>query len=272
MQSPKCLNCESPLLTGQQFCASCGQKAIVHRLSMHDVSHDLMHYFTHADKGILSLLGQLISKPGLVAREYVEGKRRKYFSPLNFFLIVAGVFVFMTSVLNNGSEHSYISEKQLSETRYIQDPVKKQHVLAIYERAGKSLRFINKYANFVAMFATPFITIFIWLCYRRGKYNYTEHLVGNLYFSGFCVLTYALIFGPLQKLLHLGSANFLLILYFVFEVSYRSISYYNFINHKTRRSAFKAFIVCLSALVIWVITTSTLRFLYIKNGFWGLLD
>jgi hypothetical protein len=267
MQAPNCLNCDTPLLSQQKFCSSCGQKAIVHRLSLHDVSHDLMHYFTHADKGIFSLLRQLIKKPGLVAKEYVEGKRRKYFSPLNFFLIVAGVYVFTVNVLNGGNQTSSVFEKQIAAAHQIKDPEKKQQVLAAYERAGKSLRFINKYANFVAMFATPFITIFIWLCYKKGKYNYTEHLVANLYFSGFCVLMYALVFGPLAKLLHLGSANFLLFLYFVFEVSYRSISYYTFMNKRTRGSAFKAFIVCFAALLLWVLFTFTANYMYIRYGF-----
>jgi hypothetical protein len=267
MQAPNCLNCDTPLLPQKKFCSSCGQKAIVHRLSMHDVNHDLMHYFTHADKGIFSLLRQLIKKPGLVAREYVEGKRRKYFSPLNFFLIVAGIYVFMVNVLNEGNNVSYISEKQIASVQHIKDPKEKQHRLDSYERRGKSITFFNKYANFVAMFATPFITIFIWLCYRKGKYNYTEHLVANLYFSGFCVLMYALVFGPLAKLLHLGSANFLLFLYFVFEVIYRSVSYYSFMNKRTRGSAFKAFIVCFSALLLWVLFTFTANYMYIRYGF-----
>jgi len=192
---------------------------------MHDVSHEVVHYFVHADKGFLSLLIHLISKPGVAAREFIEGKRKSYFSPLNFFLIVAGVFVFMTNVLNTGSERSLAMEKQIAATQYIKDPVKKQQVLASLERADKFMGFFKKYGNFVAMFATPFITIFLWLFYKKGKYNYTEHLVANLYFSGFCVLTYAVVFGPLSKWLHLGSVSLLLFVYFFFEVSYRIISF-----------------------------------------------
>lgn len=245
---------------------------MVHRLSMHDVSHDLMHYFTHADKGIFSLLWQLISRPGLVAREYVEGKRKKYFSPLNFFLIVAGVYVFMVNVLNSDTKGAYTSEKQMAQVEQIKDPEKKKHVLAIFERRTKSITFFNKYANFVAMFATPFITILLWLFYKTDRYNYTEHLVANLYFSGFCVLVFAVVFGPLEKMFHLSSANGLLLLYFVFEVGYRSISYYNFMNKGTKASAVKAFFVCFSALLVWVVFSGMISYLYIRYGFFGLLS
>ncbi len=53
---------------------------------------------THADKGLFQLLRDLVIKNGQVAREYVDGKRKKYFSPLNFFLLVAAVFVFFFSL------------------------------------------------------------------------------------------------------------------------------------------------------------------------------
>ena len=74
-----CLNCNHPLTEGQHFCANCGQKAALKRLNLHDIWHDVVHYFTHADKGIFQLLKQLVTKTGIVAKEYVEGKRKKYF-------------------------------------------------------------------------------------------------------------------------------------------------------------------------------------------------
>jgi hypothetical protein len=60
-------------------------KTDLHRISMHEVVHDGVHYFTHADKGLPQLVRDLVLKGGVVAREFVNGKRKKYFSPLNFF-------------------------------------------------------------------------------------------------------------------------------------------------------------------------------------------
>ena len=73
---PNCLNCNAPLTTTQKFCGECGQKTALKRVNLHDVFHDAIHYFTHADKGIFTLLISLIKQPGLVAKEYVEGKRK----------------------------------------------------------------------------------------------------------------------------------------------------------------------------------------------------
>lgn len=80
-----CKNCAGELTESYAFCPGCGQKAHLHRLSWHEIGHGLVHYFTHADKGIFSLLKDLATKNGVVAREYIEGQRRKYFPPPNFF-------------------------------------------------------------------------------------------------------------------------------------------------------------------------------------------
>jgi hypothetical protein len=273
MQAPNCLNCEHPVIQQQNFCSACGQGTAVHRLSLHDVGHDAMHYFAHADKGIFSLLRQLITRPGKVAREYVAGKRKTYFPPLNFFLIVAAFYVFMLNAVAPLSKEHIIPAEQRARYENIKDPVTKAQVGAILERRVRSAQFISKYSNFVAMIATPLISLFLWLFYRKGRYNYTEHLVANMYFSGFTVLSFALVFGPIMRLLNLGGGfNAVLLLYFIFEVGYRGTSYYYFIYKKTARSAIKAILASVTVIIIWFILVFAAIYFYVSSGFWGLLS
>lgn len=86
-----CKNCDRDLAPEFDYCPKCSQKVALHRLTFHDVFHEAIHYFTHADKGIFQLLRDLFKKNGVVVRQYVEGIRKKYFSPFNFFLIVAAI-------------------------------------------------------------------------------------------------------------------------------------------------------------------------------------
>ncbi len=83
--SKECSNCAFILADNFIFCPQCAQKANLHRLSIHEVLHDGVHYFNLADKGLFRLLKDLLIKTGNVAKEYVAGKRKKYFPPLNFF-------------------------------------------------------------------------------------------------------------------------------------------------------------------------------------------
>src|SRR5688572_33456539 len=62
---------------------------------MRDIAHDFMHALTHADHSILALVRDLAYRPGHVAREYVEGRRKKYFGPLAFLVISVGLASFM---------------------------------------------------------------------------------------------------------------------------------------------------------------------------------
>jgi hypothetical protein len=271
MQPHNCLNCENELLTGQNFCAGCGQTATVHRLTTHDVVHEALHYFTHADKGILILIKELATRPGQVARQFIAGKRKRYFSPLSFFLLVAGFYVFMMTTLNKGS-HSVIPAEQRAAAAKIPDQKIRAKVLAAFDRSDKAINFINHYSNFVSMFAIPLITFFVWLFYLKGRYNYTEHLIANLYITGFTSLCYASILAPIGKLLHLGQANYLIIVYFIFEITYRSISYYYFMHKGTRSSAVKATAVSFTVALAWMLISGSLMFFYMKNGLWGLLS
>ncbi|MEJ7625948.1 MAG: DUF3667 domain-containing protein [Ferruginibacter sp.] len=169
-----CSNCSDPLNTEYTFCPNCGQKTRLHRLSLHDIFHEGLHYFIHADKGFFLLLKNLIYKNGTIAKDYVEGKRKKYFPPLNFYLLVATILVLVFSIITNTTKSVSFDHPEL---KNIKDPVKRAEVTRIYERQAVAVKFINKYSNIVAMVAIPLICFIYWLFYRKGKYNYTEHLV-----------------------------------------------------------------------------------------------
>lgn len=270
MQSTNCPNCGGPLPAGDRFCANCGQKAALHRLSLKEVTHETLHFITHVDKGILTLLSLLVRRPGLVPREYIAGRRRTYFPPINFFLLVAAIYVFMLNAVAPMTRQDAVPPAEIQRYEHIKDPVQKARVAAILERRYEAVHFISKYANIVAMIATPLISFFMWLFYRRGRYNYTEHLVANMYISGFTVLSYALLFGPVVRLMHLGGMNPVLIAFFLFELVYRSVSYYYFMDKHGTAAAVKSTLANGTVILIWFVFVITVVYLYISNGFFGL--
>ena len=262
MHQPLCLNCEMSLSDSVNFCPNCGQKTNTHRLSLHDLTHDTVHYFTHADKSIFKLLKELAVKPGIVAREYITGKRQKYFKPLNFFLIVAGIVVFMTSAFYKPNDER--SRRLEQSAQYIQDPVKKQRVLNIAARVSKVNLITGKYSNVINMVATPFLTLLFWFAYRR-QFNFIESLVGNMYFISYTMVFYALLIVPLQYLIPAAGMYFLSI-FFLFEVLYRGYAYYQFSNRKGRLQMAKAYGVSLLMTVAWIVLVYFAIRMYIQGG------
>lgn len=265
MHPTNCLNCEAELHAGFKYCAKCGQKASIHRLSFHDLGHDVLHYLTHADKGIFHLVRELAIRPGVVAREYMAGKRTTYFKPVNFFLVVAGILVFMTSYFHYIDE-SFVKDLENKATQ-VQDPVVRPQMISMVERIKHVNHGFSKYSNVVNMFSTPLYAAIFWLFYRR-RYSYIEHLVANMYFMGFTMLFFSLLLVPWQKpLLSTGSPWLYMSILFSFEVIYRSIAYYRFIDKKGVWPFLKALGVAIVTVVVWVGGSFVLVQHYIMTGF-----
>lgn len=266
--SKQCLNCLQPLSDNFNYCPHCAQKTHLHRLSLHDVLHEAIHYFTHADKGIIHLLKDLLKKTGTVAKEYVAGKRKKYFPPLNFFLLVATIYVLIMSFVTPHPSDNVL--KNHPEVNYIPNAQQRERVIHIYERQEKAVYFLNKYSNVVGMIAIPLLCFIYWLFYIKGRYNYTEHLVASMYMTGFTNLLYVVILVPLSLLLMFPN-SILVGSLMIMQVIYNSVYYYRFIGKATKLSAVKATGVSLFAVAFWIVLSGVLVRMYIKNGFNGLL-
>lgn len=78
-----CLNCGCKLLG--DYCHCCGQKAHVHR-TLRAFWHDLLHGALHFEGKIWRTLPLLIWKPGKLTRQYIDGRRASYVSPVALFL------------------------------------------------------------------------------------------------------------------------------------------------------------------------------------------
>jgi uncharacterized protein DUF3667/zinc ribbon protein len=159
MSTPGCLNCGSPLEESARFCPACGQKTDTHRLTVSHILHDFFHAFTHADKGIFHLLGQLAINPGLVAREYIAGKRKKYFNPFTFFLILMSLFVLSNTYFKPATKAYQPDPAILANIR---TEAGKQQYLVMSRRGSEIKGIMSRHGNVVALFAVPLFALLSW--------------------------------------------------------------------------------------------------------------
>lgn len=92
-----CLNCGTPLIGSH--CHACGQAAHVHR-SLGAFFHDLLHGVFHFEGKVWRTLPLLAWRPGKLTREYIEGRRASYVSPIALFLF----FVFLMFAVFHATE------------------------------------------------------------------------------------------------------------------------------------------------------------------------
>lgn len=163
MNNHTCQNCDHQF-TGE-YCNKCGQK-IVHRITLGHIAHDLVHAFTHADKGFFYMMKELFKNPGKVAREYIlEGKRKRYFTPFQYILLIGAV---ATIVVVN----SHYMENAVRAMNMSGDAVSTKQAILM-----QKLTYLQgKYYNILILIQLPFLSLSTFWLYRKYKYNYAEHL------------------------------------------------------------------------------------------------
>ena len=190
-----CRNCAAPMGASQHFCGGCGQRLGPERLTMGQILHDFLHALTHADHSIFSLVKDLILRPGHVAREYVEGKRKKYFGPFAFLVITVGLASLVVALLD---------------VKWF-GPIPDA-------RAGG---FLQRHINLVMLIQVPILAALNWLFFSSERFNYAEHLVFTAYTSGIRLLAFALVATPAVYFIQVDSTRGVaLSLYFSLWVAY----------------------------------------------------
>jgi hypothetical protein len=148
---------------------------------MRDIGHDLIHAITHADHSIFALIRSLLTRPGQVARDFTQGRRKRYFGPFAFLLISVGLA--SAVILLSGVEWF--------------SPFKHGHADELLQR----------HVNLVILLQVPLLAAFCALVFRRDRMSFADHLVLASYTSGFHALFQAVIETPLLALTRADTTN-----------------------------------------------------------------
>jgi hypothetical protein len=254
-----CANCGNPFRDGDIYCSQCSQQVETHKLTVGHLLHELVHAVTHADKGLFVLIKELAIRPGIVAREYVEGKRKKYFNPFTFVLICLSIFVFINATFHVVDNQVKADPNIL---RQLPTAEAKEKYLQIMQRTAIMLNFFTKKSNLIYLLAIPLYATLMWLFFRRR--SFAEHLVANMFFNGFLALLTSLILSPLLGVTQLKASTPLLMAFtFLIQIAYLSWANYGFLNMERRRSYFKIILAILTIVVVWLILSGTAAMYYV---------
>lgn len=231
-----CKNCDTHF--DGKFCSNCGQKGDIHRLTLPHLWHEIFHALTHTDKGILLLIKDLITKPGIVAKEYLEGKRKKYFSPFTF--------IVLTTALSALAAYKSGYYATLSRPRGTKE---------FFPHFNETMQVSVEHGKLLGLIlVVPLYSILCFWFYRKPKYNLAEHFVIQSYTAGLLYVFTAIVFVPLFLLFptKLGWNNWALQILFMI---YMTITY----TQLLRRNVF---VIALKAILIKIVFVIL---------FWGLI-
>lgn len=159
--SQHCLNCGTAIT--DKYCAHCGQKADVHRLSWHVLGEEVLHFFTHIEHGFLKTTKELLLRPGKLFKDYLDGKRKTFHKPISFLLIWISMFLLI-----------YFIAKSV--THY---PIATTDSLLTY--GPETTAIMNKYRSLIEIMILPFIALTGWLLLGRPRLHYVEVLTASIY-------------------------------------------------------------------------------------------
>src|SRR3954467_5038010 len=177
--SPPCPNCGSAMVA--EFCARCGELQPAHRdLSIAAVAHDAVQEFVGVDGKIPRTLWALLTKPGLLTREFIDGRRGRYSKPLSLFLVLNVVFFFIqphTGLLRYNFRDYAGGDGDVELHR-----AKLAHSRAAAENLSDSayaIRFdatLDNQKKSMLLFAVPVLALMMVVIFAGSRRYFVEHL------------------------------------------------------------------------------------------------
>jgi hypothetical protein len=242
-----CKNCGNHV--SGAYCNRCGEKVYTeHDKKLSHVIEEAFHFITHLDSKFLKTLKYIFTRPGLVSKEYCEGKRKKYYKPVSLFLI--GVVIYLLFPLLQGlniSFSSHISNNKTMHIYYTRDLAlhkMQTHHLTEYQLAEKFDHLSPKFAKILLFIMLPLTAFALSLIFfRKGRYFFDHFILATEINTAFLFLFFILvplIFTIVNAIFHTGldygdssllfSALQILLVFFVLIVSLKRFYSVSFVQ------------------------------------------
>lgn len=130
----QCKNCEKTFDVSFDYCPYCGQET-ADNLTIGVLFSNTIDNYISIDARFFRSFGTLMTKPGVLARRFVDGKRLKYLHPAQFYLFISVIFFFIFSftIRKADSEVSEVIKKGMEQEINLDSIPVKQDSLALAE-------------------------------------------------------------------------------------------------------------------------------------------
>ena len=130
----QCKNCEETFDASFEYCPYCGQET-EDNLTIGVLCSNNIDNYISIDARFFRSFGTLMTKPGVLARRFVDGKRLKYLHPAQFYLFISVIFFFIFSftIRKADSEVSEVIKKGMEQEINLDSIPVKQDSLALAE-------------------------------------------------------------------------------------------------------------------------------------------
>jgi len=99
---PECLNCNQEWKKGDEFCSNCSQSTVIQKVTAHNLFNDFLYYFFGLQKKLYAtIIDHFI--PARFAQNFIAGKRVRYYTPVQVFVLSLLTFFTLIFVVHDDS-------------------------------------------------------------------------------------------------------------------------------------------------------------------------
>ncbi len=176
----ECKNCSNKF--EGNFCNNCGQSAKVDRINWKYLVNSISESVLQIDRGFLYTAKILLLRPKKSLNDFFAGKRKRLSKPFTFLLVSAAILLISTKII--GSETFVDDFLNGYNAGFEGEPKDKLNL--------KLTEFLTKNQTYIFLFTVPIFSIASFLSFRKHKYNFSEHLILNLFITGEQLLIYSI--------------------------------------------------------------------------------
>ncbi|MEZ4779740.1 MAG: DUF3667 domain-containing protein [Flavobacteriaceae bacterium] len=159
-----CNNCGTKVVGN--YCHGCGQRALVQEVSFSETFNDLAAGLFSFEAPFWKTLKLLFLNPGKIFRDYLNGKRKTYFKPVSFFILLTAIHLLIRSLL------AYDPMGKV--------PQRSDVTLSIFREAGQFM--VQNINNILFIFVFT-LSLFSKLFFYK-KYRWAEYIAQSFYLVG----------------------------------------------------------------------------------------
>lgn len=198
----RCRNCELPV--SGNFCSACGQRNIDHRRPLVALLRELFTELLELDGRLRRTLVPFLVRPGFLSREFREGRRVRFTSPLRLYIATSLLCFSMIAlddcitpadpdelVVRFDPGDALDSPRDAGEAR-IADRLRAFERLSAEEQRHRLVAGLTSHMPKALLLLVPVFAGILALLTMRRRYLYVDHLVFALHVHSFWFLVLAL--------------------------------------------------------------------------------
>lgn len=243
--SDKCRNCGNVNIGS--YCPECGQKTYNERFTLKAFFRVFLNAFD-LERGFFHTLIMLFKSPGKIINDYLNGNTKRYFNPLKYMLILAGINAVLAVWLNVFDAQQETAVELLGQGQ-------KSNIIN-----SKLSQFIKDYLNLLELIMLPLFSLIAKWIYGKKKLFYGEHLIIMCFlFAQTSVI--AIAFQPFY-LFFPGLYGYSFILSLIIIISYLAYGLYKVHRRSIFNSVIASLAIYITGMVI-ILLISVMLFIVI---------